>query len=94
MELIRPQIIGVSKSPESMQVTWGQTVGRILNQNEIDRKDSDDNWKQDKDIKLVGRIPRSIWMLWQEAGITDDEAALERALERNPEYKTTEKRLI
>ena len=94
MQLIRPQIIGITDTPDKIAVTWGQTVGRILNRNEADRRNSDENWEKDEDIKLVGRIPRSIWMLWKEAGITEDEKELEKALERNPEYKTTEKRLI
>jgi hypothetical protein len=94
MELIKPQIIGIQETPEKIKVTWGQVVGRILNRNAADRLNSDDNWKKDEDMKLVGRIPRSIYMLWKEAGILDDEKELDKALERHPEYKTTEKRLI
>ena len=76
-----------------MKVAWGQRTGNILNSNEILRKNSDENWKQDKDIKLVGRVPRVVWMEWERLGITADEVALEIALEMHPEYKTTEKRL-
>lgn len=94
IQLIKPQIIDIKQTPEKMQVTWGQRVGRILNRNEQDRLNSNENWKRDEDMKHVGRIPRSVYMLWKEAGILDDEKELDKALERNPEYKTTEKRLI
>lgn len=72
----------------------GQFVGRILNFNEEQRKNSDDNWrKADEDIKPVGRIPRCVAMLWQQMGILDDAEELMKALERNPEYKRTEKHI-
>lgn len=92
--LAKPKIVGITTTPEKMRVDFAQRTGTILNRNEQDRKNSDDNWKKDEDIKLVGRVPRIVWMLWQQLGITEDENELARALERNSEYKTTEKRLI
>lgn len=93
-QVIKPVITGIQQTPDKIKVTWAQRIGNILNRNETDRLNSDENWKRDDDIKLVGRIPRSTYMLWKDAGILDDEKELDRALERNPEYKTTEKRLI
>lgn len=60
-----------------------------------ERKNSDENWqKADPDIKAVGRVPKALWLLWEQQGITEDSDLLMKALERNPEFKRTEKRLI
>jgi len=91
MEIIKPQIIGINQTSEKLQVAWGQRVGSILNQNEISRRNSAENWKRDEDIKHYARIPRIVWMLWQSLGITEDEKELDKAIERNAALKVTEK---
>ena len=94
MEIIKPEIIGISYSGDTMTAQYAQRVGHILNRNADDRKSTDDNWKRDADMKLVGRIPKTVYILWKELGILDDERELDKALERHKEWKTTEKTLI
>lgn len=92
--IMKPQIVNLNITPEKLELVYAQRVGAILNQNETDRKNSDENWRVDQDIKLVGRIPRLVYNTWKDLGILDDEKALDLMLEKYPEYKTTEKRLI
>ena len=74
---------------------YAQDFRDVWEFNERQRLDSADNWqKADPDIKPVARVPRVVWLLWQQQGICDDENELMRALERHPEWKRTEKRLI
>lgn len=95
MELISPEVVDFKiKEDGQMKAVYAQEVGRILNANEEDRRNSDENWRNaDEDIKKVGRIPLTTWLLWVQAGITDDPLKLLQMLERNPIYKTTEKQL-
>lgn len=75
--------------------THGQFDGYIREFCHEQRKVSDENWqKGDPDIKAVGRVPKALWLLWEQQGITEDANELMRALERHPEFKRTEKRLI
>lgn len=95
IRLLEPQLVRKYVEGDKQIGVHAQRVGLILNANEEDRKNSDENWsKSDPDIKRVGCIPRTIAILWQQNGIMDDPDELMKALERNPEYKTTEKRLI
>ena len=90
MNLLDYRLVG-----DKQIATHGQVVGHILNFCEEERKNSDENWQRaDEDIKPVGRIPRVVMMLWQQMGIMDDANELMKALERNPEWKRTNKRLI
>lgn len=67
----------------------------ILELNYEQRKNSDENWQRDEDIKHVGRVPLALWAEWEKIGITEDPVALMRALELESEgrYKTTTKSL-
>lgn len=94
-QLVIPQIVGMHATPEQLHVEYAQRVGTILNDNEEARKNSDENWNAaDPDIKKVGSVPRVVWLLWEQMGITNDSNELLKALERNQEFKTTEKKLI
>ncbi len=75
------------------KVTHHQDVSGILKANALDRQNSDENWKCGKDMKLGARVPMAVWLMWEQAGITKDDKALRAALNRNPEYKVTEKEL-
>lgn len=75
------------------RVTHVQDVAQILESNRLDRQNSDANWQAGKDLKMGARVPVSIWFMWEQAGITKDDKQLRAALNRNPEYKVTEKEL-
>jgi len=75
--------------------THAQFDGYIREFCHEERKNSDENWqKADEDIKAVGRVPKALWLLWEQQGITEDATELMKALERNPEFKRTNKCLI
>lgn len=75
--------------------THAQFDGYIRRFNYEERKNSDENWqKADPDLKAVGRVPKAVWLLWEQQGITEDANELMKALERHPEWKRTEKQLI
>jgi len=72
-----------------------QDVSAVMNLNEEQRKNTDDDWRVDKEFKHVGRVPRVIWLLWESMGITEDPKELLKALERHKDtLKTTDKQLI
>lgn len=75
------------------RATHVQEIGGILHANALDRQNSDENWNQSKDLKLGARVPVSVWFMWEQVGITKDDKLLKAALNRNPEYKVTEKEL-
>lgn len=75
------------------KVTHQQDVTSILEANYQDRKDTDENWRKGKDMKLAARIPMATWLEWQRLGITDDSAALLQAINLHPELKTVNKEL-
>lgn len=75
--------------------THGQETKHILEENARRRKNSDEEWaNSDPDMKQAASIPMVVWLLWESAGITKDKKQLLKAIERNKEYKVTEKRLI
>lgn len=78
---------------DRFRVTHIQNVTPILEANRLDRLHSDLNWQQGKDMKHAARVPMATWLLWESMGITSDDKLLMEALNRNPEYKTTEKTL-
>jgi aspartate oxidase len=71
-----------------------QDVSAVFNSNEDIRKNSDEDWNKAGNMKLVARVPQVVWLMWESMGITDDPQELLKALERNAEWKTTEKQLI
>lgn len=75
------------------KVTHQQDVSGILESNYRDRLNTDDNWSQGKDMKLAARIPVAIWLQWEQLGITQDQAALKKAINLFPELKTVNKEL-
>ena len=96
IEVNHPVLVDYRLVGDEQIGTHAQCVGNILNFNEEQRKHSDANWQlADPDIKPVARIPRVVWMSLNRMGITDTEAAKElmQWLERNPQWKRTEKQL-
>lgn len=87
-------LYGARFAGDKIICTHVQQVGDILNDNERMRIDTGENWDKSEDLKLAARIPFSVYFLWESIGITQDPKELAKALERNPEYKTTDKRLI
>lgn len=65
----------------------------ILVKNEQDRKRSDEMWNASPEWKFVARIPLAQWLAWEALGITQDDKALLKAIERQSELKTTNRRL-
>lgn len=93
IELIDAQLVGVQRGDGVIAGHYSQRVGEILNANEEDRINSDENWsKADPDMKKVARIPRVVYMQLQQAGVVDDPQQLLQFLERNPQYKVTDKK--
>jgi|GEM_PF-3544004 len=70
-----------------------QDCSSILQANYRDRLSTDENWSKSKDMKLAARIPLATWLEWQQQGITNDDAALRRAINLCPELKTVNKEL-
>jgi hypothetical protein len=70
-----------------------EDVSSVFNSNEDIRKNSDEDWNKAGHMKLVGRVPEVVWLMWESMGITDNPKELLKALERNAEWKTTEKQL-
>lgn len=80
---------------DNLKITHTQKVDHILRANQVDRDNTDENWRHGETMKLGARIPLAVWLEWQKQGITEDPKALLRAIEFiHPEYKTTRKRLI
>jgi hypothetical protein len=75
------------------KVEHKQDISGILEANYRDRLNTDENWQKSKDMKLAARIPMAIWLQWQQLGITDNEAALKKAINLHPELKTVNKEL-
>ena len=74
--------------------THVQDTTSILAFNAEQRRNSDENWqKADEDLKAVARIPLSVWLRLEAAGIADDAKELDKWLEENPQFKRTEKQL-
>ncbi len=87
-------LIDIEEEGDKIKFTHGQEIREYLEDNKEARKYTDENWKACKTMKRVGSIPFAVWLLWESMGITNDPKELLKALERNPEFKTTEKRLI
>lgn len=88
-------LVKIQNEGAEIKVTHGQTVGHILNANEIHRKNSDEHWNNgSKTMQHVGCISEVAWVMLQAQGIANDPKEILRWLERNPEYKVTEKKLI
>ena len=77
----------------NFKFTHVQDIAPVFNSNEEIRKNSDEDWSKAGHMKQVGRVPVSVWLLWESMGITEDPKELLKALERNPEWKTTVKQL-
>lgn len=88
------ELIDIQEDKDKIKYIHGQDITPYLEDNYENRKYSDEHWKASKDMKRVGSIPWAVWLLWESVGITNDPKELLKALERNPEFKTTEKRLI
>ncbi|MEW6095741.1 MAG: hypothetical protein AB1567_04335 [bacterium] len=89
MKLLKTKLRG-----DKIIFVYGEETADILKANYEDRKNTDEIWKKGKEMKLAGRIPRTIFLKWEKLGLTQDPKDLLRMLERYPEYKTTTKRLI
>jgi hypothetical protein len=70
-------------------------VERILAANQKDRARSDANWAADGDIKRIARLPMAVYEQARRMGILEpgNEGEFVKFLERNPQLKSTEKRL-
>jgi hypothetical protein len=76
--------------------TYVQDQSPILKDNYEARKNSDIHERTadlDMGFKFAS-IPKSIYIQMQQMGIADDPQAIMKFLEQNPQYKTTNKRLI
>ncbi|KAB0668945.1 hypothetical protein F6V30_13995 [Oryzomonas sagensis] len=94
IEVIKPELLVYQTDGHEMFATHGQVVGRIMNFNEEQRKNSEENWNAaDPDMKPVARIPRVVAIKLQQLGILEDADELGKWLERHPEYKRTEKQI-
>ena len=69
-----------------------QYIGDILRENEAMRNDKG-LWGKNKNSKLIGQIDEATYQDLQRKGIAEDNKELKKFLERNPEYKTTKKRI-
>lgn len=78
---------------EIVEIIYIQDIYEILKHNYEQRKYSDENWNKDKNVKYVGRIPITDWWKLQDMGITEDDKALEKAIEMNEQWKATTKKL-
>lgn len=88
-------LVGAQFNDMRFEAKHAQTVGPILNSNEFLRNHTDENWDTTKDMKLVGRVPQVVWLLWESMGITKDPKELLKALKRHKlEYMTTTKQFI
>lgn len=87
-------LLGERKEEDKVYHTHGQDIRPILEENARRRKNSDADWASDPDMKQAASIPMAVWLLWESTGITNDKKELLKAIERNKEYKTTEKQLI
>lgn len=79
---------------DNVIITHGQECVDILQDNYEAKKNTDEIWNKSPEMKQVGAIPFIVAELWKSMGIMDNPKELMRALERNPEFKTTAKRLI
>lgn len=70
-----------------------QDCSSILEANYRDRLNTDENWNKNKEMKLAARVPLATWLEWQKQGITNNDAALRRAINLHPELKTVNKEL-
>ncbi len=82
------------QSKDKIKFIHGQDIKPYLEDNYEEKKHTDENWKACDTMKRVGSVPWAVWLLWESLGITENPKELLKALERNPEFKTTEKRLI
>lgn len=78
---------------ELVEILYIQDIYEILKHNYEQKKCSEENWDKDKDVKYVGRIPITDWWRLQDLGITEDDKALEKAIELNQQWKATNKKL-
>ena len=96
LEIIDPfdvNTVGIHHQGDKTIYTYKQDVSEICNQNEIDRKEG--NFDTKGEFRKVADVPMLVWNLWESMGITQDEKALRRALQKHKlEYMTTEKNLI
>lgn len=88
------ELIDIEEKDDKIKLVHGQDITEYLKDNYEDRKYSDENWGACDTMKRVGSVPWAVWLLWESLGITENPKELLKALERNPEFKTTEKRLI
>lgn len=88
------KLIDIQEEKDNIKIIHGQECEEILRDNYELKKYSNENWQACDNLKKVGSIPWAVWLFWESVGITEDPKELLRALERNPEFKTTEKRLI
>jgi hypothetical protein len=78
-----------------------QNAAPILEANKEARKHSDENWAADPDTKKVASVDAATYLKWEAeckarhgCSLTQHPQFLMQMLEANPQYKTTEKRLL
>lgn len=91
----RVQLLAKEVEGDIFRAVSIQDASDILELNAESRKNSDENWGMDSDMKHVARVPLTVWAEWEKIGITSDPAALLKALEIEGEgrYKSTRKSL-
>lgn len=70
-----------------------QDIRGLYKENASLRDNTEHNWGASKEMKKVAQVPLALWLEWERLGIAGDSKALLKAIELNPETKTTTKRL-
>jgi hypothetical protein len=87
------QTVAIEDVGDKRVFHYAQQTGNITNLNEQRRKDNPD-WNRKSEFRQVASVPMIVWNLWESMGITLDQKALRRELNRyRNEYMTVEKTL-